>query len=103
MGTFAFVCLAWVFFRAETLDSALTVLRHITTLTVGFANLNTGLWVTLGVAGTAHYVPEQWYGQALEQWQKLPAIAQAAALGTLAFIIQYVAASGSAPFIYQRF
>lgn len=102
-GTFSFVCFAWVFFRAETLDGALAVLRHLGTFSFGLANLNAGLWVTLIVAGTAHYVPEKWYGQTLEQWQRLPAAAQAAALAGLAFLIQYVAATGSAPFIYQRF
>ncbi|MCW5966390.1 MAG: MBOAT family protein [Bryobacterales bacterium] len=101
--TFTFVCFAWVFFRAETLDGALAVLRHLGTLSVGFANLNAGLWVTLLVAGTAHYVPEGWYGQTLAQWQRLPTVAQAAALVVLAFVIQYVASTGSAPFIYQRF
>jgi alginate O-acetyltransferase complex protein AlgI len=103
MGTFAFVCLAWVFFRSETLDGALAVLRHIGTLSVGFANMNAGLWITLIVAGTAHYVPDRWYEDALERWRRLPAVAQAAGLVVLAFLIQYVAATGSAPFIYQRF
>jgi alginate O-acetyltransferase complex protein AlgI len=102
-GTFLFVCFAWVFFRAESFDAALAVLRHLGTMTFGLANVTPGLWVTLVIAAAAHYVPEKWYGQTVEQWQKLPAVAQAAALATLAFLIQYVAATGSAPFIYQRF
>lgn len=102
-GTFLFVCFAWVFFRAESLDGAIAVLRHIGTLSFGLANVSAGLWVTLIVGCMAHYVPEKWYGQTLEQWQRLPAVAQAAALATLAFLIQYVASTGSAPFIYQRF
>ncbi|MCU0226758.1 MAG: MBOAT family protein [Bryobacterales bacterium] len=102
-GTFSFVCLAWVFFRADSLDGAMAVLRHLGTLSVGFANLNAGLWVTLVVAVCAHFVPERWYGKTLETWQGLPALAQAATLVVLAAIIQFVASTGSAPFIYQRF
>jgi len=103
LGTFAFVCFAWVFFRAENLDAALALLQHLGTLTVGFANINGGLWLTLVIAVVAHYVPDHWYGEALQRWQSLPAVAQAAALAVLAFLIQYTAATGSAPFIYQRF
>jgi D-alanyl-lipoteichoic acid acyltransferase DltB (MBOAT superfamily) len=101
--TFLFVCFAWVFFRAESLDGALAVLTHLGTLTLGTANINLGLWVTLSVAVAAHSVPDKWYGQALEKWQGLPAVAQAAALAALVFTVQYVAATGSAPFIYQKF
>ncbi|MDZ7639351.1 MAG: MBOAT family O-acyltransferase [Bryobacterales bacterium] len=101
--TFVFVCFAWVFFRAESLDSALAVLAHLGTLTAGVANINPGLWVTLLVAVAAHSVPDKWYGQALQKWESLPAVAQAAALAALVFIVQYVAATGSAPFIYQKF
>ncbi len=103
MLTFLFVCFAWVFFRAESLDGAFTVLAHLGTLTIGAENINLGLWVTLSVAAACHYVPDQWYGQALKTWQTLPAVAQAAALAALVFTIQYVASTGSAPFIYQKF
>ncbi|MCL4784359.1 MAG: MBOAT family protein [Bryobacterales bacterium] len=101
--TFVFVCFAWVFFRAETLDGALAVLAHLGTLTVGTANITPGLWVTLLVAVMAHFVPDQWYGQALKNWETLPAVIQAAALAALVFTVQYVASTGSAPFIYQKF
>lgn len=101
--TFVFVCIAWVFFRAETLDGALAVLAHVGTLSVGAANINPGLWVTLLVAVAAHYVPDKLYGEALEKWENLPAVAQATALAVLVFTVQYVASTGSAPFIYQKF
>lgn len=101
--TFVFVCFAWVFFRAETLDSALEVLTRIGSLSFGAANINTGLWITLLVAVAAHFVPDKWYGQTLEAWKTLPAIAQAAALAALILAVQYIAATGSAPFIYQKF
>ncbi|MCZ2154395.1 MAG: MBOAT family protein [Bryobacterales bacterium] len=101
--TFLFVCFAWVFFRAETPEAALDILTRIGTLSFGVANINTGLWITLLVAVACHFVPDKWYGQTLEAWKTLPAIAQAAALAALVLAVQYIAATGSAPFIYQKF
>jgi alginate O-acetyltransferase complex protein AlgI len=97
------VTFAWIFFRAPDFKTAWSILQRIGSLTVSFANVSPELWVILGIAVLAHYVPKQWYEFSLSVYVRAPFYAQAAALAALAFGIQYVARTGAAPFIYQRF
>jgi alginate O-acetyltransferase complex protein AlgI len=101
--TFHFVVLTWIFFRAANLDTALDVLRQIDSGTVSFANVTAGFWMVLAIAAVAHYVPHSWYNASLRAFTSVPAPVQAVALAALVLGIRYVAATGSAPFIYSRF
>jgi len=101
--TFHFVVLTWVFFRSANLDTALDVLRQIDSGTVSFANVTPGFWMVLGIAVLAHYVPAFWYKASVNLFTRVPAPVQAVALVALIVGIRYVAATGSAPFIYSRF
>lgn len=101
--TFHFVVLTWVFFRSANVDTALDVLRQIASGTVSFANVTPGFWMVLAIAVVAHYVPSSWYSASVDVFNRVPAPVQAAALAALIVGIRYVAATGSAPFIYSRF
>jgi len=101
--TFHFVVLTWIFFRSANVSTALDVLRQIDSGTVSFANVTPGFWMVLGIAVAAHYVPHAWYTASLNAFTRVPAPVQAAALALLILGIRYVAATGSAPFIYSRF
>jgi hypothetical protein len=59
--------------------------------------------MVLGIAVVAHYIPNSWYNASLKAFTSVPAPVQAIALALLIFGIRYVAATGSAPFIYSRF
>ena len=102
-ATFLYVLLGWVFFRAESLEAARTVLAQIATGTVGFGNISTGFAVVLGVAIVAHYWPKEWYARIQQGFAAAPVAVQAVVLAGLVACIQYVGATGSAPFVYQRF
>jgi alginate O-acetyltransferase complex protein AlgI len=101
--TFHFVALAWIFFRAPTYELASAIFGRIGSRTVSFANVSAGLWMILGIALAAHYVPKKWYDVSLSLYVRAPFYAQAAALAGLVVGLQYVAQTGAAPFIYTKF
>ena len=98
-----FVILAWVFFRASTLDNALEVLARIASVTVSFANISLPIAAVLLIAATAHYLPKRVYEFSSSLYIRSPFFAQAAVLAALVLAIQYVAVTGAAPFLYTKF
>ena len=101
--TFHFVCLAWIFFRAGTLEGALVVIERIASLTASTANITGSFAFILGLAAAGHFLPDDWLDKVRTIYVRAPFYAQAAVLMLLAIAIQYIAASGAAPFIYTRF
>lgn len=101
--TVNYVAFAWIFFRAPNLETAGLILARIGSGTISFANVSTGLWITLAIAAGAHYIPKKWYDFSLSLYVRAPFYAQAGALAALVIGLQYVAQTGAAPFVYQRF
>jgi alginate O-acetyltransferase complex protein AlgI len=101
--TAQYVAFAWIFFRAPNLETAGQILARIGSGTVSFANISTGLWLILAVAVVAHYIPKNWYEVSVNLYIRAPFYAQAMALAALVIGLQYVAQTGAAPFVYQRF
>jgi alginate O-acetyltransferase complex protein AlgI len=101
--TFHFVCLTWVFFRAETFTQGWATLRQLATLTTSAANLAppVAFLIVLGLA--AHWIPARWFESLQASFTRLPAPAQAAILFGLACGLYFVASSDVVPFIYARF
>ncbi|MDQ6758257.1 MAG: MBOAT family protein, partial [Acidobacteriota bacterium] len=101
--TFHFVLFAWIFFRAPSLSAARDILVQISSCTVSFANAGPSFGLVLTIAVLAHYVPDHWYSRSLEFYSASPYYVQAAGMALLLIALQYVAATGAAPFIYTRF
>lgn len=101
--TVQFVCLAWIFFRAASLDNALTMLARIGSGTVSLANIPAPLAVVAAIGVVGHYIPKNWFERLRDLFAQAPFYAQAGALALLAVAINYVASTGAAPFIYTRF
>jgi D-alanyl-lipoteichoic acid acyltransferase DltB (MBOAT superfamily) len=101
--TVHFVCLGWIFFRASSLASAWDILARIASLTPGAANLSGTILAIAAIAIAGHYAPPQWLDRGQSLFAKAPPLAQAVLLALLAFGIEYVAATGSAPFVYSQF
>jgi D-alanyl-lipoteichoic acid acyltransferase DltB (MBOAT superfamily) len=101
--TFHFVCFAWIFFRADSLQSALALLRQLSKVTVDTSNLPIPvvLLVTLGFA--AHWRPDRLSDLARDGFVRLPATAQACVLFALAVGLYFLASTDVVPFIYSRF
>ncbi|MCC6588580.1 MAG: MBOAT family protein [Bryobacterales bacterium] len=101
--TVQFVCFAWIFFRASTLENALAMLTRIGSLTASLANVSVPLAVVLSIGILAHYIPKNWFEKLRDLFARAPFYAQAGALALLALAINYVASTGAAPFIYTKF
>ena len=101
--TVQFVCFAWIFFRAPSLEGAWKVLARIGSGTVSFDNVSASLWIVLAIAIVGHYVKKEWFDFSRDNFGRAPFYAQAVVLMLLAIAIQYVAATGAAPFIYTKF
>ena len=101
--TVQFVCFGWVFFRATTLEGALDVLTQIGSLTLGAGNLSPAILLISSIAILGHYLPKKWVEASESLFVRTPFFAQAALLLLLALSIRYVAATGSAPFVYTQF
>ncbi|MEP7352339.1 MAG: MBOAT family O-acyltransferase [Acidobacteriota bacterium] len=101
--TVQFVTLAWVFFRAPTLEVAFIMVGRMSSGTVSFSNVSRPLWIILVIALLGHYVPKRWYEGSLDLYMRAPFYAQAALLAALVAGMQYVVTTGAAPFIYNQF
>ncbi len=101
--TFHFVCLTWIFFRAETLAQALSIIRQIGRGSVDFTNLNAPLLILIAGGLLMHWLPQELWTTTQRGFTRLPALAQALLLFGLSLGLYAVASSDVAPFIYTRF
>lgn len=100
---FHFVCLTWVFFRAEDFATALTYLG-------GFANVSapvefaTPFILALLVLGLSfHFVPADTVERTAAAVRRLPPIVQGGLAGLILVAIDALGPEGVAPFIYFQF
>jgi alginate O-acetyltransferase complex protein AlgI len=101
--TVQFVCFAWIFFRATNLEQASKIIEQLGEFTYSVDNVSRPLWIVLGIAVAGHYLPKSWFEQIRETFVRSPFVVQAAAIMALIVAIQYIAATGAAPFIYTNF
>ncbi|HEU0122796.1 MAG TPA: MBOAT family O-acyltransferase [Bryobacteraceae bacterium] len=101
--TVQFVCFCWIYFRANSLEQANLIVERIVSNSWAFDNVSAGLWTVLALAVAGHYAPKSWLEQPRDLFIRSPFFAQATVLLLLAIAIQYVAATGAAPFIYTKF
>jgi D-alanyl-lipoteichoic acid acyltransferase DltB (MBOAT superfamily) len=101
--TFNVVCLAWVFFRSPTFDTAFTMLQRLFTAW-GPAPLVTPL-LLLTIAGmlASQFVPEDAMRQIQARFSRFPVVAQGLTLAGCFFLINALGPIGVAPFIYFQF
>ena len=101
--TFHVVCLAWIFFRADSVGTALTVLGRLVT-GGGPAPLLT-LPVLLAVAGgiAVQYLPAGVVGQLAARFSRLAPALQGTAVAAALVGIGVLGPQGVSPFIYYRF
>ncbi|MEL7331905.1 MAG: MBOAT family O-acyltransferase [Cyanobacteria bacterium J06560_2] len=100
--TFYWVCIAWVFFRADSFGSALTVLRAFVGLrSPGTEQLSFGLLGVLFVLACIHWMVSQ--NVLTRAIEKLPSQLYAVAYGFAAALILTLVPVGYTPFIYFQF
>ncbi len=101
---FAFVTVAWIFFRADTLEGAFRVIGRLftgwTTPTVGV----TWQLVTLIFVGVAiQYVPRRVTAAVESGFSRLGPVVQGLAVAVLLFLIGAFGPQGPALFLYFKF
>lgn len=101
--TVQFVCFCWIYFRSPSVEQANLVVERIVSGSWALDNVSGGLWTVLALALAGHYAPQGWLERPRDLFVRAPFYAQAALLLLLAIAIQYVAATGAAPFIYTKF
>jgi alginate O-acetyltransferase complex protein AlgI len=101
--TFLFVCVGWVFFRAESLTTALTLLGRSVTAWGPAPLLTPGLLIVIAAAIAVQYLPAGLEQRLEAAVARMPLVAQGAALGLFIAVTFALGPTGVAPFIYYQF
>ncbi len=107
--TFHFVCLAWVYFRAQTFEKANDMILNIwynfhpeVAWQVFSGYSNVFLMMMLGFV--LHFVPEELDQRLERRFARVPLVAQSAILAAVMYVVmQSQAYNGGQPFIYFQF
>ncbi len=101
--TFHFVCLAWVFFRAQTFGQAWAVLRGIAAGSAGTANITPLIWGVLALGAVTHFIPNKLITRGGELYARSPAILQACVFFAAIVGVRLAARTEIVPFVYFQF
>jgi D-alanyl-lipoteichoic acid acyltransferase DltB (MBOAT superfamily) len=100
--TFQFVCLGWIFFRADSTDTAFEIIGNI----VGGSSDDAVNWVVVGLVAAmlvSQFVPAGTVGRLRTRLARLPLPLQAAGLAAVVLLVDVFGPEGIAPFIYFQF
>ncbi|MEQ8966027.1 MAG: MBOAT family protein [Azospirillaceae bacterium] len=100
---FHFVCLAWIFFRAETFDIALTYLAGFARLDAPIEFATPFVLVLLAAGFAGQLLPPDLPARVAGRLRPLPPVALGALAGLTLAVIDALAPAGVAPFIYFQF
>jgi len=100
---FHYVCLAWIFFRAQSFEKALDVLRQLGRGETDHANVIGALVIALAAATAAHLVPNRTGAWLRERFVAMPPWAQGALLAACGLALRELAHPKIVPFIYFQF
>ena len=103
IATFHFVCFAWLFFRAPTLDHAALALEQLVRGRWTMEHVTPRVLLVLAAAATLHGSPLAWKERLREAFVQTPALVQGLVLAAAAFALHLVAAAKPAPFVYGQF
>jgi alginate O-acetyltransferase complex protein AlgI len=103
IATFHFICVGWVFFRADSVGSALEMLVRML-FAWGPAPLVTPTVLAV-IAGSlaVQFIPRTVTRSVLAELSRVPAWAQAVAFGAFLVLVDLLGPPGVAPFIYFQF
>jgi D-alanyl-lipoteichoic acid acyltransferase DltB (MBOAT superfamily) len=101
--TFHVVLAAWVFFRADSLETVVQIGQRLLDLTRGTGNIPAKAVVLMILVAASQAVPEAWFERAAGWFERCPVPLQAAVLAGSAVLVRFASAGQIAPFIYQGF
>ncbi|GHV41357.1 alginate O-acetyltransferase [Bacteroidia bacterium] len=107
--TFHFVAFCWIFFRADSFESAGNVILNIgklsfspnewLTILAGYKNV----FILLVIGYIMHFLPEKFVNSVKAGFNNTPLVVKAAIAGLVFWTIFATASSGPQPFIYFQF
>ena len=100
---FHYVCLAWIFFRAQTFDGALAVLRRLGASEWDTPNIIPSIQLALVAAALGHFFAPRTFAWWRDRFVTAPAMLQGAALAAAAIALRELAVPHIVPFIYFQF
>ncbi len=101
--TFHLVSAAWIFFRSSSFASATQVFEQLADFSFSATNISQPVIAVLAVAVITHWIPHHWIAKTKDLFHAAPAPLQAALLIAAILVIQQVARTDVAPFIYFQF
>jgi len=102
--TFHVVCLGWVFFRADSFETAWQVLQRLFTAWGQPSPLvTTGVVLAILVGLVGQYLQPGAAAGVVRVFRRMPALAQAVSVAVCLALINTLGPEGVAPFIYFRF
>jgi D-alanyl-lipoteichoic acid acyltransferase DltB (MBOAT superfamily) len=101
--TFQFVCLAWVFFRAPDVSTALAILGRLGSMTFSVENITLPMIGVMLVGVALHAIPPKWFDRTVEIFGRAPFVLQGAGLASVVLLIELLAGRGSTSFVYSNF
>ncbi len=106
--TFHFVCFAWIFFAAGSMDKAISMIRQITThfywsLIPDVVSSYKSVFAVLLIGFILHFIPREWKNQSEHIFNQFPLFAQAMIIALVAFGLFQVMSAQVQPFIYFQF
>ena len=101
--TFHLVCVAWIFFRAETFGKAALMFSRIASGTAYHPNLPPLVLGTIATGLLLHFIPVRWDRGLRQHFVRLPAPAQGLCLLLAAILLRQMATTEAVSFIYFQF
>ena len=101
--TFHIVCLAWIFFRAESLEYALAYVGGLANWSGPTQFLQPFLVLMVGCSLMAHFLPSDLVARSAGRLERHGAVIHGLVLGFGILLIESIAPEGVAPFIYFQF
>lgn len=107
--TFHFVTLCWIFFKADSFQTAIDLITNIGYLEFapdewlvildGYSNV----FMVIAIGYMLHFVPERLTQMVRKGFETLPLVGKAVVIGTVFWLVYMTASSEPQPFIYFQF
>lgn len=107
--TFHFVTFCWIFFRANSFDTALSIINNIgklefdieawKTIIIAYKNA----FLLIGIGFVWHFIPKKWMEVPHQMFNVAPIFAKSVFLGFIFWVVYATATAGPQPFIYFQF
>ena len=107
--TFHFVAFCWIFFRANSFETALNIIYNIAdlqfdweawqTIIIGYKNV----FLLIAIGFVWHFIPKRWMAIPQQWFNVAPIFVKSVILGFVFWVVYATATAGPQPFIYFQF